>query len=224
MTFNFSEEKKELRKNFFTPSTPFTIPTNRSSLPAINLPKDIPGLEERLRSRISWGLIADIQPPDIETKVAILCKKAELYNISLSNEVGLFLAGQLGSNIRELEGALTRLRAYSSLTGQEINASMAKEILRDILSDRQKTITVENIQKVVANYYNIKVSDLKSSKKLKIYSSPRQIAMYLCRTMTKVFFSGNWNKIWRKGPLYGHSCFSPDRKENFRGSGIKKRH
>ena len=84
------------------------------------LPKDIPGLEERLRSRISWGLIADIQPPDIETKVAILCKKAELFNISLSNEVGLFLASNLGTNIRELEGALTRLRAYSSLTGSEI--------------------------------------------------------------------------------------------------------
>jgi chromosomal replication initiator protein len=152
------------------------------------LPKDIPGLEERLRSRISWGLIADIQPPDIETKVAILCKKAELYNLSLSNEVGLFLAGQLGSNIRELEGALTRLRAYSSLTGQEISSSMAKEILRDILSDRQKTITIENIQKVVANYYSIKVSDIKSSRKLKIYASPRQIAMYLCRTMTKASF------------------------------------
>jgi chromosomal replication initiator protein len=152
------------------------------------LPKDIPGLEERLRSRISWGLIADIQPPDIETKVAILCKKAELYNISLSNEVGLFLAAELGSNIRELEGALTRLRAYSSLTGQEINALMAREILRDILSDRQKTITVENIQKVVANYFNIKVSDLKASKKLKIYAFPRQIAMYLCRSMTKASF------------------------------------
>ncbi len=152
------------------------------------LPKDIPGLEERLRSRISWGLIADIQPPDIETKVAILCKKAELYNISLSNEVGLFLAGQLGSNIRELEGALTRLRAYSSLTGHEIDASMAKEVLKDILSDRQKAISIENIQKSVANYYSIKVSDLKSAKKLKIYAIPRQISMYLCRTMTKASF------------------------------------
>lgn len=152
------------------------------------LPKDIPGLEERLRSRISWGLIADIQPPDIETKVAILCKKAELYNLSLPNDVGLYLAGQLGSNIRELEGALTRLRAYSSLTGNEISGSMVKEVLRDILSDRQKTISVENIQKVVANQFNIKPNDLKSSKKLKIYSFPRQIAMYLCRNMTKSSF------------------------------------
>lgn len=152
------------------------------------LPKEIPGLEERLRSRISWGLIADIQPPDIETKVAILCKKAELFNISLSNEVGLFLASNLGTNIRELEGALTRLRAYSSLTGSDINEAMAKETLKDILSDRKKMISIENIQKNVASFYNISVSDLKSSKKLKIYALPRQVAMYLCRTMTKSSF------------------------------------
>jgi chromosomal replication initiator protein len=149
------------------------------------LPKDIGGLEERLRSRISWGLIADIQPPDIETKVAILCKKAELFNISLSSEVGLFMASNLGNNIRELEGALTRLRAYSSLTGNEISISMAKETLKDILSDRQKMITIDSIQKAAAATFNISVSDLKSSKRLKIYSIPRQISMYLCRTMTK---------------------------------------
>jgi chromosomal replication initiator protein len=152
------------------------------------LPRDIPGLEERLRSRISWGLIADIQPPDIETKVAILCKKAELFNISLTNEVGLFLASHLGTNIRELEGALTRLRAYSSLTGSEITTGMAKETLKDILADRQKLISIENIQKTVAAFYNISVSDLKSSKKLKIYAIPRQVAMYLCRTMTHSSF------------------------------------
>ena len=152
------------------------------------LPKEIPGLEERLRSRISWGLTADIQPPDIETKVAILCKKAELFNISLSNEVGLFLASHLGTNVRELEGALTRLRAYSSLTGSEITAAMAKETLKDIISDRQKMISIDNIQKNVASFYNISVSDLKSSKKLKIYAFPRQVAMYLCRTMTNSSF------------------------------------
>ncbi|KPK88248.1 MAG: chromosomal replication initiation protein [Deltaproteobacteria bacterium SM23_61] len=152
------------------------------------LPKEIPGLEERLRSRISWGLIADIQPPDIETKVAILCKKAELFNISLSNEVGLFLASNLGTNIRELEGALTRLRAYSSLTGSEINEAMAKETLKDILNDRQKMISIDNIQKTVASFYNVSVSDLKSSKKLKIYALPRQVAMYLCRGMTQSSF------------------------------------
>jgi len=152
------------------------------------LPQDIPGLEERLRSRISWGLIADIQPPDIETKVAILCKKAEAYNISLSNEVGLFLASELGANIRELEGALNRLRFYASLTGNEISLAIAKETLKDILSDRKKLISIENIQKAVANYFNIKVSDIKSHKKLKIYAFPRQICMYLCRSMTPASF------------------------------------
>jgi len=152
------------------------------------LPKDIPGLEERLRSRISWGLIADIQPPDIETKVAILCKKADLFSISLSSEVGLFLASNLGTNIRELEGSLTRLRAYSSLTGSDITIAMAKETLKDILSDRQKLISIDNIQKTVTSFFNISVSDLKSSKKLKIYAQPRQIAMYLCRTMTNSSF------------------------------------
>ena len=152
------------------------------------LPKEIPGLEERLRSRISWGLIADIQPPDIETKVAILCKKAEMYNIALTNEVGLFLASHLGSNIRELEGALTRLRAFSSLTGSDISIAMTKETLEDILTDRQKAISIDEIQKTVANHYNIKVSDLKSSRKLKIYALPRQICMYLSRALTKSSF------------------------------------
>ncbi len=151
-------------------------------------PKDIPGLEERLRSRISWGLIADIQPPDIETKVAILLKKAEAFNMVLPNDVGLFLASEIGSNIRELEGALNRLRFYSSLTGNEISIVTAKETLKDILSDRQKMISIENIQKAVADYYKIKVSDLKSPKKLRIYAHPRQISMYLCRTLTKSSF------------------------------------
>lgn len=152
------------------------------------LPKEIPGLEERLRSRISWGLIADIQPPDMETKVAILCKKAEMYNVALTNDVGLFLASRLGSNIRELEGALTRLRAFASLTGSDITIPMAKETLEDILTDRRKAISIDEIQKTVANHFNIKVSDLKSSRKLKIYAFPRQICMYLCRTLTKSSF------------------------------------
>jgi len=177
------------------------------------LPKDIPGLEERLRSRISWGLIADIQPPDIETKVAILSKKAEYFNISLPNEVGLFLASNLGSNIRELEGALTRLRAYSSLTGQEINISMANEILKDLIQYRQKIISIENIQKCVANFYNLKISDLKSNKKLKAYTLPRQIAMYLCRNLTKASFPEIGNKFGGKDhSTVIHACRQIEKK------------
>lgn len=177
------------------------------------LPKDIPGLEERLRSRISWGLIADIQPPDIETKVAILSKKAEYFNISLPNEVGLFLASNLGSNIRELEGALTRLRAFSSLTGQEINISMANEILKDLFQERQKIISIENIQKSVANFYNLKISDLKSNKKLKVYTLPRQIAMYLCRNLTKASFPEIGNKFGGKDhSTVIHACHQIEKK------------
>jgi chromosomal replication initiator protein len=179
------------------------------------LPKDIPGLEERLRSRIAWGLIADIQPPDIETKVAILCKKAEVYNVSFTNEVGLFLASQLGTNIRELEGALTRLRAYSSLTGSEITVSLAKETLRDLIGDRQKIISIENIQKAVALFYNISVSDIKSSKKLKIYSHPRQICMYLCRVMTKASFPEIGAKFGGKDhSTVIHACRQIEKKIN----------
>jgi len=180
--------KERTQEEFFHTFNSLYESRKQIVLTSDKLPKDIPGLEERLRSRIGWGLIADIQPPDIETKVAILCKKAEMNNIAISNDVGLFLASQLGSNIRELEGALTRLGAYASLTGNEININMAKETLKDILSDREKMITVESIQKVVANFFNIKVSDLKSPKKLKIYALPRQISMYLCRTMTKSSF------------------------------------
>lgn len=177
------------------------------------LPKDIPGLEERLRSRISWGLIADIQPPDIETKVAILSKKAEYFNISLPDEVGLFLASNLGSNIRELEGALTRLRAYSSLTGQEINISMVNDILKDLIQDRQKIISIENIQKCVANFYNLKISDLKSNKKLKVYTLPRQIAMYLCRNLTKASFPEIGNKFGGKDhSTVIHACRQIEKK------------
>lgn len=177
------------------------------------LPKDIPGLEERLRSRISWGLIADIQPPDIETKVAILSKKAEYFNISLPNEVGLFLASNLGSNIRELEGALTRLRAFSSLTGQEINISMANEILKDLFQERQKIISIENIQKSVANFYNLKISDLKSNKKLKVYTLPRQIAMYLSRNLTKASFPEIGNKFGGKDhSTIIHACHQIEKK------------
>ena len=148
-------------------------------------PKDIPGLEERLRSRFEWGLIADIQPPDIETKVAILKKKAELDAISLPDDVALFLATSATSNVRELEGMLIRLGAFSSLTGNSISLAMAREVLKDIIVDKTKEITVEMIQKHVAEYFKLKIPDLKSDKRLKALVVPRQIAIYLCRDLTK---------------------------------------
>ena len=147
-------------------------------------PKEIPGLEERLRSRFEWGLIADIQPPDVETKQAILKMKAEQNGIELPEEVALFLANSISSNVRELEGYLIRIGAYASLTSTSVSLQMAKEVLKDILVEKNRELTIEEIQKTVAAHFNIKVSDLKSPKRLKALVLPRQIAMYLSRNLT----------------------------------------
>ncbi|MFO1518184.1 MAG: chromosomal replication initiator protein DnaA [bacterium] len=152
------------------------------------VPRDIPQLEERLRSRFEWGLIADIQAPDTETRVAILKKKAEQDHILLPDDVAMFLATNIRSNVRELEGSLIRLSAFASLTGSELTVDMAKEVLRNILPDHARNITVETIQKLVADHYNIKISELKSARRLKTLTVPRQIAMYLCRKHVKSSF------------------------------------
>ena len=151
-------------------------------------PKEIPGLEERLRSRFEWGLIADIQPPNTETKIAILKKKAEINEIDLPDDVALLIGSSNASNIRELEGMLVRIGAFASLTKNKINITMAREILKDIIVEKSKEITIEFIQKTVADYYKLKVSDLKSEKRLKNLVIPRQMAIYLCREMTKASF------------------------------------
>ncbi|BCG45251.1 Chromosomal replication initiator protein DnaA [Citrifermentans bremense] len=151
-------------------------------------PKDIPGLEERLRSRFEWGLIADIQPPGIETKVAILKKKSDMHAVNLPDDVALFLAEGANSNIRELEGMLIRLEAFASLTGQEITLSMAREVMKDIIVEKTRDITVEMIQKTVAEHFRIKVSELKSDKRIKTLVVPRQIAIYICRELTKASY------------------------------------
>jgi len=151
-------------------------------------PKDIPGLEERLRSRFEWGLIADIQPPDIETKIAILKKKSDLHAVNLPDDVALFLAAGATSNIRELEGMLIRLEAFASLTGNEITLSMAREVMKDIIVEKTRDITVEMIQKHVADHFRIKVSELKSDKRIKTLVVPRQIAIYICRELTKASY------------------------------------
>ncbi|KXK22569.1 MAG: chromosomal replication initiator protein DnaA, partial [Armatimonadetes bacterium OLB18] len=151
-------------------------------------PKDIPQLEERLRSRFEWGLIADIQAPDTETRVAILRKKAEEDRIALPDEVAMFLATHIRNNVRELEGSLIRLSAFSSLSGNEISVEMAREILKNLIPDRSRALTIEAIQKLVADHYNVKISDLKSPRRLKVLTVPRQIAMYLCRKHVKSSF------------------------------------
>lgn len=148
-------------------------------------PREIPTLEERLHSRFEWGLIADIQPPDLETKVAILRKKAENEKIMLPDPVAFFIANKIKSNIRELEGSLVRLTALSSLRGEPISLSLAQEALKNIIDEEERAVTIESIQKVVADYYNLKVADLKSKSNTRNITFPRQVAMYLCKNLTK---------------------------------------
>ena len=148
-------------------------------------PKDIPNLEGRLRSRFEWGLIADIQPPEIETKVAIVDKKAQENNISLPKNVAYYIASKAESNIRELEGFIIRIGAYASLTGREIDMDLVKEVLKKFFKQGEKPeVTVEEIMKTVAAKFNIRIVDLKSQKKNKNLVIPRQIAMYLARRLT----------------------------------------
>jgi chromosomal replication initiator protein len=145
-------------------------------------------LEERLRSRFEWGLIADIQPPDTETKVAIIKQKLRGENVVLPNDVAFFLASNVKSNIRELEGLLTRVVAYASLNKCDITLDLAKDVLKDIIKTREKELNIGIIQKEVCNYFNIKLSDLKSVRKQKNIVMPRQICMYLARNLTKLSF------------------------------------
>ena len=148
-------------------------------------PKEIPTLEDRLRSRFEWGLIADIQIPDFETRMAILKKKAEVEKLNVANEVMIYIATKIKSNIRELEGALIRIVAYSSLTNREITVDLASEALKDIISKKQgKNITINLIQDIVSSYFNLRIEDLKSQRRTRNVAYPRQIAMYLSRKLT----------------------------------------
>ncbi len=148
-------------------------------------PKEIPTLEDRLRSRFEWGLIADIQVPDFETRMAILKKKADVENLNVANDVMGYIASKIKSNIRELEGALIRIIAYSSLTNREVSVDLAAEALKDIISKKQgKHVTIDLIQDVVSSYYNLKIEDLKSQRRTRTVAYPRQIAMYLSRKLT----------------------------------------
>jgi chromosomal replication initiator protein len=148
-------------------------------------PRQIPTLEERLHSRFEWGLIADIQPPDLETKVAILRKKAEAERVELPENVALFIASKVKTNIRELEGSLIRLVAYASLTGRDIDLPLTQEILRDLLHTDDRPITIEMIQKFVADHFGVKLTEMKAKNNAKAVAEPRQIAMYLTKTLTK---------------------------------------
>ena len=147
-------------------------------------PKDMPDIEERLRSRFEWGLIADLQPPDVETRIAILRKKSEDEGVTLPEDVVQFLSTTMKSNVRELEGSLVRLGAYASLTGQVITLDLAKNVLRDLIGDKKKIVAMDDIQEAVCTQFHVKMTELKSRRRSKTLVHPRQIAMYLCRELT----------------------------------------
>jgi chromosomal replication initiator protein len=147
-------------------------------------PKEIPTLEERLVSRFEWGLVTDIQPPDMETKVAILQKKAEREGFSVGSEVAEYIASLITSNIRELEGALVTVRAYASLVEKEINVALVEEVLKDVIGRvRAKQITPDHVQKTVSDYYDVRIAELKSRSRQRTIAFPRQVAMYLCKRL-----------------------------------------
>jgi chromosomal replication initiator protein len=147
-------------------------------------PKELAEIEDRLRSRFEWGLIADIQPPDLETKVAILQKKAESDQVALPTDVALFMASNIRSNVRELEGALIRLTAYSSLTGVEINLQTAQDVLKNLIDSQVRKVTIESIQKAVCEQFGLKLLELKAKNNSHVIVFPRQIAMYLAKHLT----------------------------------------
>jgi chromosomal replication initiator protein len=147
-------------------------------------PHEIPALEERLRSRFNWGLIADIQLPDLETKVAILKKKADADGVPLPDNVALYIATKIKSNIRDLEGSLIRLVAYASLTGKDITLALAQDVLRSLIGTEERAVTIDALLKFVAEYYGVRPNELKAASNSRNIVMPRQVAMYLCKTLT----------------------------------------
>lgn len=184
----FIAGKERTQEEFFHTFNSLYDAHKQIILTSDKFPKEIPGLEDRLRNRFEWGLIADIQPPDMETRVAILQKKSDELNVELPQEIAVFLATQISSDVRALEGALTRLSAFSSMTKAPLTIDLAKEVLRNILQDARPELTVESIQKAICDHYNIKIGDLKAKRRTQNIALPRQVAMYLCRKHTDTSF------------------------------------
>ncbi|RST70962.1 chromosomal replication initiator protein DnaA [Siminovitchia acidinfaciens] len=181
----FIAGKEQTQEEFFHTFNALHEESKQIIISSDRPPKEIPTLEDRLRSRFEWGLITDITPPDLETRIAILRKKAKADGLDIPNEAMLYIANQIDTNIRELEGALIRVVAYSSLINKDINANLAAEALKDIIpSSKPRVITVLDIQKAVGAEYNVKLEDFKAKKRTKSIAFPRQIAMFLSRELT----------------------------------------
>lgn len=181
----FLAGKEQTQEEFFHTFNTLHEESKQIVISSDRPPKEIPTLEDRLRSRFEWGLITDITPPDLETRIAILRKKAKADGLVIPNEVMLYIANQIDSNIRELEGALIRVVAYSSLINKDINADLAAEALKNIIpSSKPRVITIQEIQRIVGQHFSVKLEDFKAKKRTKSVAFPRQIAMYLSRELT----------------------------------------
>ena len=180
----FIAGKERTQEEFFHPFNALYEQHKQIVISSDCLPKDINSIEERLRSRFEWGLIADIQPPDLETKIAILQKKAENDRFVLPDDVAEYIARAIKSNVRELEGALTRLMAYASLTGAAVSLATAQQVLRNIIASQEKRVTIEVIQKRVSEHFNLREQDLKVRSNTRAIAFPRQVAMYIVKQLT----------------------------------------
>jgi chromosomal replication initiator protein len=180
----FFANKERSQEEFFHTFNALLEGNQQIILTSDRYPKEIDGVEDRLKSRFGWGLTVAIEPPELETRVAILMRKAEESKIHLPDEVAFFIAKRLRSNVRELEGALNRVIANANFTGRAINIDFVREALRDLLALQEKLVTIDNIQKTVAEYYKIKVADLLSKRRSRSVARPRQLAMALAKELT----------------------------------------
>lgn len=180
----FFARKERTQEEFFHTFNALLEGQRQVILTCDRYPKEVAGLEERLKSRFGWGLTVSIEPPELETRVAILMHKASQINVDLPQDVAFFVAKRIRSNVRELEGALRRVIANSHFTGNPISLPFAKEALKDLIASQDKLVTIENIQKTVAEYYKIRISDLHSKKRSRSIARPRQVAMYLAKELT----------------------------------------
>ena len=184
----FIANKERTQEEFFHTFNTLYTAQKQIILSSDAPPRSIVALEERLRSRFEWGLIADIQPPELETKIVILRRKAEAQGLELPDDVALFLAQQVRSNVRELEGLLTRVLGFSALTGRALSLELAKETLRDILPESDRRVAAAEVIKFVARHYGLKVSEIKSKSNAKQIAFPRQVAMWLCKQLTELSY------------------------------------
>jgi chromosomal replication initiator protein len=181
----FLAQKERTQEEFFHTFNELYESSKQIVIASDRPPKELAEIEDRLRSRFEWGLIADIQPPDLETKIAILQKKAENDRQSVPNDVALFIAQNIRSNVRELEGALIRLLAYCSLTGAEVTVQTAQQVLKNFIEQQTRKITIDSIQKAVAEQFGLRVAEIKQKNNSRSIVFPRQIAMYLAKHLTE---------------------------------------